>query len=88
MFYDTEDLRDEEILLQLERTCEAQPEKKWVPAYYFAICMQDGTKIGYCDLRIGHNDKIPPALLLNSRRFIFRRVLRKQNNGRRQCGQT
>ena len=58
MFYDTEDLRDKEILLQLERTCEAQPEKKWVPAYYFAICLQDGTKIGYCDLRIGHNDRL------------------------------
>ena len=32
MFYDTEDLRDDEILLKLERTCEAQPEKDWVPA--------------------------------------------------------
>ena len=58
MFYDTEDLRDGEILLRLERTCEAQPEKNWVPAYYFAICLPDGTKIGYCDLRIGHNDRL------------------------------
>ena len=58
MLYDTEDLRDGEILLQLERTCEAQPEKNWVPAYYFAICLPDGTKIGYCDLRIGHNDRL------------------------------
>ena len=55
MFYDTEDLRDGEILLRLERTCEAQPEKNWVPAYYFAICLPDGTQIGRCDLRIGHN---------------------------------
>ena len=58
MFYDTEDLRDGEILLRLERTCEAQPEKNWVPAYYFAICLPDGTKIGQCDLRIGHNDRL------------------------------
>lgn len=57
MFYDTGDLRDGEILLKLTRTAEAQPEKRWLPAYYFDICLTDGTKIGYCDLRIGHNDK-------------------------------
>ena len=56
-FFDTADLRTEEIVLKLERTCEAQPEKGWVPAYYFAICLPDGTRIGKCDLRIGHNDK-------------------------------
>ena len=58
MFYDTEDLRDGEIMLQLERTCEGQPEKQWVPAYYFGICLADGTRIGQCDLRIGHNEKL------------------------------
>ena len=58
MFYDTEDLRDDEILLKLERTCEGQPEKDWVPAYYFGICLLDGTRIGQCDLRIGHNDRL------------------------------
>ena len=58
MFYDTDDLKDQEILLRLERTCEAQPEKRWVPMYYFDICLPDGTKIGYCDLRIGHNDRL------------------------------
>ena len=58
MFYDTEDLRDGEIRLELDRTCEGLPEKNWVPAYYFAICLPDGTKIGYCDLRIGHNDRL------------------------------
>lgn len=45
------------ICLQLDHTCEAQPEKRWLPAYYFNICLLDGTKIGYCDLRIGHNEK-------------------------------
>ena len=52
-----EDLRDDVIFLRLDHTCEAQPEKRWLPAYYFHICLPDGTKIGYCDLRIGHNEK-------------------------------
>ncbi len=57
MFYDVKDLRDGEIMLRLMTTCEAQAEKRWLPAYYFDICLLDGTKIGYCDLRLGHNDK-------------------------------
>ena len=57
MFRDVSDLRTEEIFLKLVRTCDAQPEKQWVPAYYFDICLLDGTKTGYCDLRIGHNHK-------------------------------
>ena len=54
-FFDTSDLRSEELLLRLDRTSQAQPEKNWVPAYYFTICLADGTSIGGCDLRIGHN---------------------------------
>lgn len=57
MFYGTSDLRDGEIFLRLTRTCGAQLEKRWLPAYYFDICLLSGEKIGYCDLRIGHNDK-------------------------------
>jgi tagatose 1,6-diphosphate aldolase len=57
VFFETDDLKNGEILLCLNHTCEAQPEKSWVPAYYFDICLLDGTKIGYCDLRIGHNEK-------------------------------
>ena len=57
-FYDTSDLRTEELFLRLDRTCDAQPEKQWVPAYYFDICLPDGTKIGYCDLRLGYNEKL------------------------------
>ena len=57
MFYETDDLTDGEIRLSLTKTCEALPEKHWVPAYYFDICLQDGTKVGHCDLRIGYNDK-------------------------------
>ena len=57
MFLDVSDLKTEEIFLRLSKTGEANPEKQWVPAYYFDICLTDGTKIGCCDLRIGHNDK-------------------------------
>lgn len=57
MFYGARDLRTEEIFLNLTRTCEALPEKQWLPAYYFDICLLDGTVIGHCDLRIGHNQK-------------------------------
>ena len=57
MFYETDDLRDREIFLRLTQTKEGLPEKRWLPAYYFDICLPDGTKVGYCDLRIGHNDK-------------------------------
>ena len=57
MFYDVEDLKTDEIFLKLYKTCEAQPEKRWLPAYYFEICLPDGTKVGTCDLRVGHNDK-------------------------------
>ena len=57
MFFDTGFLSDDEITLKLIKTCEAQPEKQWLPAYYFDICLPDGTIAGHCDLRIGHNEK-------------------------------
>lgn len=57
MFKNTSDLFDNEIKLVLTRTCDANPEKEWVPAYYFDICDLAGTKIGHCDLRIGYNQK-------------------------------
>ncbi len=57
-FLPTDDLKNGEIMLRLNRTCEAQPGKNWVPAYYFDICLTDGTRIGECDLRIGHNDRL------------------------------
>lgn len=55
-FHSVEDLQDAEIRLQLREVREAQPAKKRLPAYYFDICLPDGTKIGNCDLRIGHNE--------------------------------
>ena len=55
---DTEDLKNDELILKLDRTCSAEPTKQWVPAYYFDICTLDGTKIGHCSLRIGYNNRI------------------------------
>lgn len=57
MFKDISDLKTDEIYLRLNRTVDENPKKDWVPAYHFDICLPDSRKIGYCDLRIGHNRK-------------------------------
>lgn len=54
-FLDTSDLRSDEIYLRLSNTSEAIPERDFVPSYTFDICLPDGTAIGGCNLRIGHN---------------------------------
>lgn len=57
MFFETSDLFDKEIYLKLERTAEAVPERKLVPAYYFKICRSyDNAEVGFCDLRIEHTE--------------------------------
>ena len=58
MFLDTSDLKSEEIFLRLRQTAEGDLAKGWVPAYHFAICLPDGTEVGLCDLRLGHNQKL------------------------------
>lgn len=58
MFLKTDFLKNEEIQLILEKTVNEDKEKEWLPAYHFAICNNDGEKMGTCDLRIGHNDKV------------------------------
>ena len=57
-FLDTAFLFDGELRLVLERASPADPVKGWVPAYHFSICLPDGTMVGRCDLRIGHNRKL------------------------------
>ena len=57
-FLEEAELRTTEIKLELEKFTEANPDKGWVPAYHFAICKLDGTKMGVCDLRIGHNEML------------------------------
>ena len=56
-FFSADDLEDGEIRLRLRETREARPERRWLPAYYFDICLKNGEKIGNCDLRVGHNEK-------------------------------
>ena len=46
MFFDTTDLASDEIFLKL-KTAEANPNKRLAPAYYFKICLLDGTEIGF-----------------------------------------
>lgn len=58
MFLDTAFLKSDEIYLQLDHVAEGNPAKQWVPAYHFNICLPDGTPVGKCDLRIGHNEKL------------------------------
>lgn len=58
MFFDTDFLKNDEIKLVLEKTADGNDKKGWVPAYHFAICNKEGMKLGVCDLRIGHNDKL------------------------------
>lgn len=55
IFFEADELKNNEMYLCINRTTDAVPEKNWVPAYYFDICLNDGTMIGFCDLRIGHN---------------------------------
>ena len=57
-FLDTGFLRNGELLLELDYTAGYDPVRDYVPAYSFHICLPDGTRIGRCDLRIGHNRKL------------------------------
>lgn len=57
-FYPTDDLRDEVICLRVDRQLEGDPARQYVPAYKFTICLHDGTEVGVCDLRIGHNERL------------------------------
>ena len=58
MFINTDFLKNDEIQLLLGKAVEGDDEKGWVPAYHFAICDLKGNKMGVCDLRIGHNEKL------------------------------
>lgn len=51
-------VEDPEIFLYLVKISEENPKKNWVKAYYFNICLLNGTIIGQCDLRCGHNENI------------------------------
>lgn len=48
-------LHDDCIRLILRETAQAVPEKNHVPRYSFDIALSDGTVVGECSLRVGHN---------------------------------
>lgn len=52
------DMRLENKNIQLICTAKTEPvpEKGYFPAYKFDIALSDGTTIGKCDLRVGHNE--------------------------------
>lgn len=58
LFSNMDFLKSDEIQLNLEKATSGNAEKQRVPAYHFAICNPAGIKMGVCDLRIGHNDKL------------------------------
>lgn len=55
-FYDTDDLKNDEIYLALVNTFEADTVRKWVPAYQFDICLLNGEKIGFCNFRVDNTE--------------------------------
>ncbi len=55
-FLDCSGLSDGEIRLRLDCTSPGDPDREWVPAYYFSICSMDGIRMGTCDLRVGYNE--------------------------------
>lgn len=55
---DTGDLTDGEIRLCCTRHTDYDLKRRFVPAYFFDICLADGTRAGTCDLRIGHNRRL------------------------------
>lgn len=57
MWYDTKDLTNGEIYLDLISTTDADKKRKYVPAYHFSINrVSDKAVMGIIDLRIGHNE--------------------------------
>jgi len=56
-FIDVPELSDGVIYLVCTSKSEADPIKKWVPGYNFAVC-KDGEKIGEINLRIGYVDSL------------------------------
>ena len=54
-FIEVPELKSGEISLNCVKKTPANPEKKWVPNYFFDIC-KNGKKIGQINLRIGYTE--------------------------------
>jgi len=46
LIYPVADVSDEAICLRPDHPCDAQPEKRWLPAQHFHICLPDRKKVG------------------------------------------
>lgn len=58
-FLNTDNLIDNELQLVLDYTAQANPEKDYVPAYFFKIFNRElNENMGVIDLRIGFNENI------------------------------
>jgi guanine deaminase len=58
MFFDTSHLKTDEIFLKLDRTSEADPEKRKAPSYHFTICLvSNELAIGMIDFRVGNTEE-------------------------------
>ncbi len=55
MRLDAANLRDGELFLRLTGLRAADPERDWLPAWYFDICLDGGASVGRCELRVGFN---------------------------------
>ena len=55
-FFDISDKKCDGVSLQLDRISPEDPARGWVPAYHFFIIDENGERVGFCDLRIGHSE--------------------------------
>ena len=52
-------LKNDEVCLKLDQFVPENREEGLSPAFFFDICSPDGKKkMGRCDLRIGHNERL------------------------------
>ncbi len=57
-FLDTSFMKTKGLRLALHHTTQGDPEKGFVPAYYFEMRGPGDETMGYCDLRLGYNEKL------------------------------
>lgn len=54
----TDLLKTEEISLRQIELDEADPQRKWDPAFHFDILDHTGVQVGGCNLRLGHSEAL------------------------------
>ena len=58
MLSDMDFLRTEEISLRQVELEPDDPQRKWDPAFHFDILDRTGTRVGGCNLRLGHSEAL------------------------------